>query len=129
LHINPHIPDDWSWVGARDVPVMNGKLSMFYYRRRLHATVPVGSKSKTVVYEEDVSRHIECDAPFSVAMSEARSAVVFVATDTAGTFTLRIMPPLVAAEQTHTIVLRDGGSKFFDLGVVPKRGADRKVGV
>ena len=129
LHINPHIPDDWSWVGARDVPVMNGKLSMFYYRRRLHATVPVGSKSKTVVYEEDVSRYIECDAPFSVAMSEARSAVVFVATDIAGTFTLRIMPPLVAAEQTHTIVLRDGGSKFFDLGVVAKRGADRKVGV
>lgn len=129
LHVNPHIPDDWSWVGARDVPVMNGKLSLFYYRRRLYATMPVGSKSKTSVYEEDVSRYIECDAPFSVAMREGDSAVVFVGTDTAGTFTLRIKPPLVSGEQQHTIELRDGGSKLFDLGAVAKRGVDRKVGV
>jgi hypothetical protein len=109
--------------------VLNGKLSMFYHRRRLHATMPVGSKSKTVVYEEDVSRFIECDAPFSVAMREGESAVVFVATDSAGTFTLRIHPPLVAAEQTHSIALRDGASKLFDLGAATKRGANRKVGV
>jgi hypothetical protein len=91
--------------------------------------MPVGSKSKTVVYEEDVTRFIECDAPFSVAMREGDSAVVFVGTDTAGTFTLRIKPPLVSDEQQHTIELRDGGSKLFDLGAVAKRGVDRKVGV
>jgi hypothetical protein len=108
---------------------MNGKLSLFYYRRRLHATMPVGSKSKTVVYEEDVSRFIECDAPFSVAMREGDAAVVFVATDSAGTFTLRIKPPLVSGEQLHTVELRDGGSRLFDLGAVAKRGVNRKVGV
>jgi glycogen debranching enzyme len=129
LRINPHIPDDWSWVGVRDVPVLNGKLSMFYYRRRLHATMPVGSKSKTVVYEEDVSRFVECDAPFSVAMREGDSSVVFVATDAAGTFTLRIQPPLVGEEQAYTVELREGGSKLFDLRSVAKGGADRQVGV
>jgi glycogen debranching enzyme len=129
LRINPHLPDDWSWVAASDVPVMNGKLSFFYYRRRLHATMPVGSKSKTVIYDEDVSRFIECDAPFSVALREGDAGVVFVATDTAGTFSLRIKPPLVAAEEKHTVVLRDGSSKLFDLRAIAKRGAHGKVSV
>ena len=82
-----------------------------------------------MIYDEDVSRYIECDAPFSVAMREGDAAVVFVATDTAGTFSLRIKRPLVATEEDHVVVLRDGSSKLFDLREVAKRGAHGKVSV
>jgi glycogen debranching enzyme len=115
LGVNPHVPDDWSWVGARDVPVMGGRLSLFYYRRRLHVTMAVKSRSKCEVYEEDVSRYVESDAPFFVAMRDGRQIVVFVGTDEAGKYKVKIHPPLVASEETREIALREGASTVLSL--------------
>ncbi len=113
LRINPHVPDDWSWVGARDVPVMGGKLSLFYHRRKLHVTTAVTSRSKVEIYDEDVTRYIESDAPFCVAMRHGKQAVAFVGTSAAGTYHLKLSPPLVANEEQHKIALPKGGSRLF----------------
>jgi hypothetical protein len=118
LGVNPHLPDEWNWVGAKDVPVMGGKLSLFYHRRRLHVTMAVRSRSKCEVYEEDVSRYVECDAPFFVAMREGRRAVIFIGTDVAGTYTLRVAPPLVAAEEKREIALRAGSGSLLSFRMV-----------
>jgi hypothetical protein len=115
LRVNPHLPDDWSWVGARDVPVMGGKLSLFYYRRRLHSTMAVGSRSKSRVYDEDVTRHVECDAPFYVALRHGTDVSVFLGTDEAGTYSAVVRPPLVASEQRLSVALREGAGKLFAL--------------
>jgi glycogen debranching enzyme len=115
LRINPHIPADWSWIGARDVPVMGGRLSMFYHRRRLHANMAVRSRSKIDVYDEDVSRFIECDAPFSVALRQGKRVAIFIGTAGAGSFTLKILPPLTSSEEIHRIALPEGGSKAISL--------------
>jgi hypothetical protein len=121
LRVNPHVPDEWSWVGARDVPIAGGKLSMFYHRRKLHVTMAVGSRSKCEVYEEDVTRHVECDAPFVLALRKGVRSVIFVATDVAGTFDVAIHPPLAATEQRHRISLRAGGNKLFEVQVKESR--------
>jgi glycogen debranching enzyme len=122
LRINPHIPNEWTWVGAKDVPVMGGRLSMFCHRRRLYTTMAVGSRAKCEVFEEDVSRFVESDAPFAVAMRNGSRAVVFVGTDAAGSYNLRISPPLVAAEERHKISLPEGGSKLIAIRL-PKSAA------
>jgi hypothetical protein len=122
LRINPHVPDEWSWVGARDVPVMGTKLSMFYHRRRLHTTMAVASRSKVDVYDEDVTRYVTCDAPFCVALRSGRTAVVFVATDAPGTFELTVHPPLAQSAQTHRISLRAGGNRLLDVRIPADRG-------
>jgi glycogen debranching enzyme len=115
LRVNPHLPDDWSWVGARDVPVMGGKLSFFYYRRRLHSTMAVGSRSKSRVYDEDVTRHVDCDAPFYVALRHGTDISVFLGTDEAGTFSAVVRPPLVDSELRLSVALREGAGKLFAL--------------
>ena len=117
LRVNPHIPDDWSWVGARDVPVMGGKLSLFYYRRRLHATMSLGSRSKSRVYDEDVTRFVECDAPFYVALREGNEVSLFVGTDAGGTYTVKVREPLVASDSRSSVVLREGGGKLISLSL------------
>jgi len=115
LRINPHVPSEWSWVGARDVPVMGAKLSMFYHRRRLHVTMNVASRSKCEVYEEDVTRHVDCDAPFYVALRKGDRVAVFVATDVAGTFELKVRPPLSDSEERHRVSLPEGGNRLMTL--------------
>ncbi len=115
LRINPHLPDDWKWVGARDVPIMGTTMSCFYYRRTLYASIPVASRSRCVVLDEDVSRHIESDAPFAVALADERQTLVFVATDQPGTFDLRINPPLVDTARAETLSLSAGEARLIKL--------------
>jgi glycogen debranching enzyme len=126
LRINPHVPTEWSWVGARDVPVMGGKLSMFYHRRRLHVTMAVASRSKTEVYDEDVTRYVECDAPFYVAMRRGQHAVVFVATAAAGAFHVKILPALAGAEERHRVSLPQGGNRMLTFRL-PERSAGEEL--
>src|SRR5207245_2371559 len=113
LRVNPHLPNEWNWVGARDVSVMGGKLSLFYYRRRLHATMAVGSRSKCEVYQEGVTRYVEGEGAFYVAMREGRRVVMFIGTDVAGRYTLRMYPPLVASEETREVALREGAGTLI----------------
>jgi glycogen debranching enzyme len=115
LRINPHVPSEWSWVGARDVPVMGAKLSMFYHRRRLHVTMNVASRSKCEIYDEDVTRFVECDAPFYVAMRKGDRVAVFVATDVAGSFELTVHPPLSDSDERHRVSLPEGGNRLLNL--------------
>ena len=121
LRINPHLPDDWTWVGARDVPFAGGKLSLFYHRRKLHVTMAVGSRSRCEVYEEDVSRYVDSDAPFIVAMRSGRRAAIFVGSDVAGAFDVTIKPPLVSNEQHQRVTLRAGGSRMWEVKVPLER--------
>ena len=99
---------------------MGGKLSLFYYRRRLHSTMPVGSSSKSRVYDEDVTRHVDCDAPFYAALRNGAEISVFLGTDAAGTFSAVVRPPLVAAEQRLSVALREGAGKLFALRTAPR---------
>ena len=115
LRINPHLPDDWKWIGVRDVPIMGTVMSCFYYRRTLYASIPVASHSRCVVLDEDVSRHVESDAPFVVALADGRQTLVFVATDHPGTFAVRIKPPLVAAPREETLTLAAGDARLIKL--------------
>ena len=115
LRINPHLPDDWKWVGARDVPIMGTTMSCFYYRRTLYASIPVASRSRCVVLDEDVSRHVESDAPFVVALGDDRQTLVFVATDAPGTFAVKIKSPLVDVERTETMTLTAGDARLIKL--------------
>jgi len=115
LRINPHLPEDWKWVGVRDVPIMGTTMSCFYYRRTLYSSIPVASRSRCVVLDEDVSRYIESDAPFSVALGDERQTLVFVGTDRAGTFRLSIKPPLVANIQHETLTLGAGDARLIKL--------------
>ena len=115
LRVNPHLPGDWRWIGARDVPVRGRKLSCFYYRRTLYANAPVQSRSRTVLFDEDVTRFIETDAPFALALRDAERVVVFVGTADPGAYRLSIKPPLVEVEQVHELVLRPGDAKLFTL--------------
>lgn len=115
LRINPHLPNDWKWVGVRDVPIMGTIMSCFYYRRTLYASIPVASRSQCVVMDEDVSRYIESDAPFAVALADEAQTLVFVATDHAGTFALRIKPPLAEEAQEQTLTLAAGDARLFKL--------------
>jgi glycogen debranching enzyme len=117
IRINPHLPNDWSWVGAKDVPVMGGRLSLFYHRRRLHATMAVGSRGRCEIYDEDVSRYVASDAPFCVAMRKDHKAVIFVGTDRAGGFQLKIQPPLVPVEETRAVQLAQGAGRMFNLRI------------
>jgi hypothetical protein len=102
-------------VGVRDVPLMGTTLSCFYYRRTLYSSIPVASRSRCVVLDEDVSRHIESDAPFSVALADERRILVFVGTDRAGTFRLSIKPPLVPSAQHETLTLAAGDARLIKL--------------
>ena len=117
LRINPHTPPEWSWVGARDVPVLGGRLSMFYHRRRLHVNMAVTTRSKCDIYDEDVSRFVECDAPFMVAMRQGKRAVIFVGTAAAGAFDLKVSPPLSARDERYRISLPAGGSRVIALRI------------
>jgi len=117
LRINPHVPQDWKWIGVRNVPIMGTTLSCFYYRRTLYSSIPVASSGDCVVMDEDVTRHIESDAPFSLALADERQALVFVGTDRAGAFELRIKPPLVDEPETHSITLNAGDARLIRLRV------------
>ncbi|MBC5805273.1 MAG: hypothetical protein DLM53_02400 [Candidatus Eremiobacter antarcticus] len=115
LRVNPHIPHDWRWVGVRNVPIMGTSMSCFYYRRTLYSSIPVASRGDVVVLDEDVSRHIVSNAPFSVALSDHEHTLVFVGTDEAGTYELRIEPPLVELAQTHALTLNAGDARLIRL--------------
>jgi glycogen debranching enzyme len=115
FRINPHLPNDWTWVGARDVPVMGGRLSMFYHRRRLHATMAVGSRGRCDIYDEDVSRFVWSDAPFVVAMRKGKAVNIFVGTEDARSCQLKIFPPLVPSEDLRLIQLPRGGSRMLTI--------------
>jgi len=115
LRVNPHLPDDWKWVGVRDVPIMGTTMSCFYHRRTLYSSIPVASRSRCVVLDEDVSRYIESNAPFAVALADERQTLVFAATDHVGTFSLRIKPPLVAVARDETLTLAAGDARLIKL--------------
>ena len=115
LRVNPHLPSDWKWVGVRDLPVAGTTMSAIYYRRVLYSTIPVASRSKCEVFDEDVTRYVECDAPFALALRDTERTIVFVATDEPGEFRLRIKPPLVLAEESHVVGLRAGDARKIQL--------------
>ncbi len=108
LHVNPHLPADWKWIGVRDIPIMGTTMSCFYYRRTLYSSIPCASRGHCVVLKEDVSRNIECDAPFAVALANDRETLVFVGTDRDGQFSLRLLPPIVSEPSTQTLTLAAG---------------------
>jgi hypothetical protein len=113
LRVNPHLPPDWKWVGARDVPVRGRRMSCFYHRRTLHTTLPVQSRSKCQLYDDDVTRHVESDAPFVLALRDAERTVIFVGTADPGLYHVNVKPPLVQAEQVHEVALRAGDAKLL----------------
>ncbi len=115
LRVNPHLPADWKWIGARDVPIMGTRMSCFYYRRTLYSSIPVASRGPCIVMDEDVTRHIESDAPFAVALADEKQTLVFVGTDHAGTFSLRLKPPLVSEIQDQTLSLAAGDARLIKL--------------
>jgi hypothetical protein len=115
LHINPHLPGEWKWVGVRDLPVMGTTLSCFYYRRTLYASIPVASRSHCLIFHEDVSRFVECDAPFYVALSDDHQVAIFVGTDRDGTFNLRLGADVGGREVRETMTLRAGDGRLLRL--------------
>jgi len=115
LRVNPHLPSDWKWVGARNVHVGGSQMSCFYYRRTLFTTMPVATRSRSEVFDEDVTRHIASDAPFSVAMRGGSRTAVFLGTDEPGTYRVTIMPPLVRSDEEHVVELRAGDAKLIML--------------
>ncbi len=123
LRVNPHLPSEWKWIGVRDVPVMGANMSCFYYRRTLYTTRAVESRSKCVVFDEDVTRFIECDVPFYVAMRDAQRTVVFIGTDEPGSFRLRLQPPLVRESVELTLTLRSGESRLLTFPLRARSGA------
>ena len=117
LRINPHIPSDWKWIGVRNVPIMGTTLSCFYYRRTLYSSIPVASRGDTVVMDEDVTRYVESNAPFTLALSDERQTLVFIGTDRAGTFDVSIQPPLTAEPETHVVSLNAGDARLIKLRI------------
>ncbi len=115
LRVNPHLPPDWKWVGVREAPIMGTTMSCFYYRRTLYSSIPVASRGPCVVLDEDVTRHIDCDAPFAVALADEKQTLVFVGTDHAGTFSLRIKPPLVPETSEQKLTLAAGDARLIKL--------------
>ncbi len=115
LRVNPHLPADWKWIGVRDIPIMGTTMSCFYYRRTLYSSIPCASRGHCVVLKEDVSRHIECDAPFAVALANDRETLVFVGTDRDGQFSLRLLPPIVSEASTQTLTLGAGDARLFKI--------------
>ncbi|MDQ6781746.1 MAG: hypothetical protein M3Z37_11425 [Candidatus Eremiobacteraeota bacterium] len=126
LRVNPHVPSEWKWIGVRGVPLMGTALTCFYYRRTLYSSIPVASRGDCVVMDEDVTRHIESNAPFAVALGDERQALVFVATDQAGTFEVHVKPPLVEESETHTVTLAAGDARLIKLRV-GRNGRPRRV--
>jgi hypothetical protein len=115
LRVNPHLPSDWKWVGARNAGVRGEKLSCFYHRRVLYSTLPVMSRSKTVVLPDDVTEHVESDAPFVLALRNHERTLLFVGTDEPGTYRVTIKPPLVFEPERHEIELRAGDARMLEL--------------
>lgn len=113
LHVNPHLPSDWKWIGVRDVPIMGTTMSCFYYRRTLYSSIPIASRGHCVVLNEDVSRFMECDAPFAVALADDRQTLVFVGTDRDGTFTLQLRAPIVSESTLQMVTLDAGDARLF----------------
>jgi hypothetical protein len=119
LRVNPHLPSDWKWVGARDVPVRGRRMSFFYHRRTLHTTLAVQSRSKCQLFDDDVTHHVESDAPFVLALRDAERTVVFVGTADPGLYRVTLKPPLVPAEQVHEVPLRAGDAKLLTVKRTP----------
>lgn len=115
LRVNPHLPSDWKWVGARDVPARGRRFSCFFYRRTLYTTMAVQSRSKCALFDEDVTRYVETDAPFALALRDTDRTVVLVGTADAGAYRVTLKAPLVATEETREIVLRAGDAKLITL--------------
>ncbi len=115
LRVNPHLPSDWKWVGARNVPVRGGHLSCFYYRRVFYTTMRVASRSKCVVLDEDVTEHVESDAPFTLALRNGERTLLFVGTDEPGTYRLSVKPPLTQEVERHEVELRAGDARMLEL--------------
>jgi glycogen debranching enzyme len=113
LRVNPHLPADWKWIGVRDIPVMGTTMSCFYYRRTLYSSIPVASRGHCAVLNEDVTRNMESDAPFFVALADERQALVFVATDRDGSFNVVLHPPIVQQRQTQTLQLAAGDARLL----------------
>jgi hypothetical protein len=113
LRINPHLPNDWRWIGVRDLPIMGTSLSCFYYRRTLYSSIPVASRRHCVVLNEDVSRAVESDVPFAVALADEHQTIVFLATDHQGIFTFTLHPPIVDTTQTQTLSLGAGEARLL----------------
>ncbi|HLJ83719.1 MAG TPA: hypothetical protein VKT51_06060, partial [Candidatus Eremiobacteraceae bacterium] len=113
VRVNPHVPQDWKWIGARDIPIMGTSLTCFYHRRTLYASVPIASRGDCVVLDEDVSRYVESDAPFVAALKDERQTLVFVGTDRFGTFDVHLKPPLVDEPERQTITLDAGDSRLI----------------
>ena len=115
LRINPHLPSDWKWAGVRNVTVRGETMSCFYYRRVLYTTRPVASRSKCVVLDQDVSEHVESDAPFTLALRNAERTLVFIGTDEPGTYRVTVKPPLTGEVERHEVVLRAGDARMLEL--------------
>jgi hypothetical protein len=115
LRVNPHLPSDWKWVGARDVPVRGEHMSCFYHRRTLYTTMPVQSRSKCRLLDEDVTRYVESDAPFVLALRDAERAFAFVGTADPGLYRVTVKPPLARNAQTYEVALRAGDAKVLTL--------------
>jgi glycogen debranching enzyme len=113
LRVNPHLPADWKWIGVRDIPVMGTTMSCFYYRRTLYSSIPVASRGHCAVLNEDVTRNMESDAPFFVALADDRQALVFIATDREGAFNVVLHPPIVKQRQTETLQLAAGDARLL----------------
>ena len=126
VRANPHLPADWKWIGVRDLPLRGGKLSCVYYRRTLYATQPLGSRNKCVQFDEDVTRFVSCDAPFSVALRNAQRTVVFVGTDAPGSFKLEVREPLVAGRVAIDLNLRPGDCRLLTFNAHVRRMANGK---
>ncbi len=116
LRVNPHLPSDWRWIGVRDLPIMGTTLSCFYYRRTLYSSIPVASRRHCVILNEDVSRCVESDVPFAVALADDRQTLVFLATDREGTFAYTLRPPIVEQTEKQTIALGAGEARLLRIG-------------
>ena len=115
LRVNPHLPSDWKWVGARDVPVRGDRMSLFYHRRTLYTNVPVQSRSKIRLFDEDVTRHVDSDAPFVLALRDGERIQVFVGTADPGLYRVTVKPPLVPEIRTHEVALRSGDASIITI--------------
>ncbi|MBC5825687.1 MAG: hypothetical protein GIX02_12890 [Candidatus Eremiobacteraeota bacterium] len=113
LRVNPHLPEDWKWLGVKGVPVLGSTLTCFYYRRTLYSTMDVSSRSRCVTFDEDVSRFVECDAPFCVALRDAGKTIVFIGADDGGSFRLAIDAPITPNRLELTIDLRPGDCRLL----------------
>lgn len=105
VRIDPNLPPDWCWLGARNVPLRGKPISWFVLqqngRQRLYVTRKVDSKTPLEIYERDITGDVSVQGEDVTTIAFAREDGIVV---------------LLAnrAEHTITVALRREGA-LLDL--------------